>query len=421
MTLHRSSRLASFATIFILFLSPPLMIRAADPTWESARTTVPEDVAELKALQAKVKAVVDKCSPATVGVLIGSGAGSGVIVSDDGLVLTAAHVSGEAGHDCTLVLQDGKRVRGKTLGTNDRNDSGMIRITDKGPNDGKWPFLKVAKSADLKKGQWVVSLGHPGGYKKERPPVARLGRMQTVNKDLLRTDCTLVGGDSGGPLFNLDGDVVGIHSRIGLTLNQNIHVPADAFKAEWDQLVRGDEIGKPVKPTPVEFGVEFDDKAKTARLAEVYESSPAAEAGLQTGDEIVKFDGLKIVTADDVRKRLLRRKPGDIVKIEVLRDDETMTFSVTLARPLGVSSVKLGVIFDDKATTARVEQVNEGDPAAKAGLKAGDVIVKFGDSKIATAADVRKRLQRRKPGDTVKVEVLRDDETMTFNVKLAPR
>src|SRR5436309_3002247 len=85
----------------------------------------------------------------------------------------------------------------RTAGT----DAGMVKITDKGPNDGKWPALPLGKSGDLKKGQWVVSLGHPGGPKEGRPPVARLGRVENVNKDIVRSNCTLVGGDSGGPLF----------------------------------------------------------------------------------------------------------------------------------------------------------------------------------------------------------------------------
>jgi serine protease Do len=108
-----------------------------DVKWDVNRTSHPEDVAELKALETVVKTVIEKTTPATVGVLIGMGAGSGVIVSEDGLVLTAAHVSGPPDKDCLLILQDGRTVKGKTLGTNDKMDSGMIRITDKGPNNGK--------------------------------------------------------------------------------------------------------------------------------------------------------------------------------------------------------------------------------------------------------------------------------------------
>src|ERR1700733_817883 len=124
MTSRRLFRCLAFPFSIYFLVLTSLPSGAADSAWDSARTTAPEDVAELKALQEKVKKVVDKCSAATVGVIIGSGAGSGVIVSEDGLVLTAAHVSGEPNKDCVLVLQDGKRVKGKTLGTNDKADSG---------------------------------------------------------------------------------------------------------------------------------------------------------------------------------------------------------------------------------------------------------------------------------------------------------
>lgn len=305
---------------------------AADLKWDVARTTAPDDVAELKALQEQVRKVVDKCTAATVGVRIGPGAGSGVIVNEDGLVLTAAHVSGDPGRDCTLILQDGRTVKGKTLGINEGMDSGMIQITDKGPKNGKWPFAEMAKAADLKKGQWVVSLGHPGGYKPDRPPVARLGRVQELTKSVVRTDCTLVGGDSGGPLFDLNGKVVGIHSRIGMTLAQNIHVPSDAFKDEWDQLAKGDVIGRRPRGSPAVLGVVFDDGTPDAKLASVEEDGPAAKAGLKSGDYIVKIAGTKVKTADDVRDVLRTKKPGDEVSVEVKRDTKTVTLTVKLGR-----------------------------------------------------------------------------------------
>jgi serine protease Do len=307
-----------------------------DVKWDVNRTSHPEDVAELKALEAVVKTVIEKTTPATVGVLIGMGAGSGVIVSEDGLVLTAAHVSGPPDKDCLLILQDGRTVKGKTLGTNDKMDSGMIRITDKGPNNGKWPFVAIGKSDTLKKGQWVVSLGHPGGYKKDRPPVARLGRVMEPligfgpNKGLVQSNCTLVGGDSGGPLYDLDGKLVGIHSRIGLTLNTNIHVPTEQFKKEWDDLVAGVQVGKPLK-APV-LGVTFDETAKNVLVETVYEDGPAYRSGLKDGDVITQFDGTKVAKADDVRALLAKRKAGEEVVLTVLRGTKTLSITVTLQK-----------------------------------------------------------------------------------------
>jgi len=338
MTQRRLARWSVPLCVAAAIVFGPGQARAADPVnattttakWDVLRTTAPESLGELKALQDQVKKVVEKTTPCTVGVLLGLGAGSGVIVSEDGIVLTAAHVSGEPGKDCTIILPDGKRVKGKTLGTNDKLDSGMIKITDKGPKDGKWPFIPVGKSADLKKGQWLVSLGHPGGWKEKRPPVARLGQVQDSAKDLIRTNCTLVGGDSGGPLFDLEGKVVGIHSRIGYTLASNIHVPADVFKTEWDRLVKGEEIGKPTKPSAAVLGVIFDTGSDVPKLDEVTEDGPAGKAGLKAGDVITSFDGKDVTSADEIRSILRKKKPDDEIEVVIQRGTKTMTKTITL-------------------------------------------------------------------------------------------
>lgn len=304
---------------------------ADEAKWDIGRTTAPATVDDLKALQERVKGVVGKTSPATVGLFIGLGAGSGVIVSEDGLVLTAAHVSGKPGVDCTVVLPDGKRVKGKTLGRNERLDSGMVQITDPGPNDGKWPYIPLGKAAGLKKGQWLVALGHPGGWRSGRPPVARLGQVQDVRKDSLSTNCTLVGGDSGGPLFDLDGNVVGIHSQIAFELANNIHVRADTFQNEWDQLASGEEVGKPAQAV---LGVVFDDKFTDpgAKLDEVDEGQPGDKGGLKAGDVITKFGGAEVESADTIRSALKKKKPGDEVEVVVRRGTETLTKTVTLGK-----------------------------------------------------------------------------------------
>ncbi|HEX4611765.1 MAG TPA: trypsin-like peptidase domain-containing protein [Urbifossiella sp.] len=337
-----SLAVALVATVAAPAADPPPVTKTSAklPAWDITRTSAPANVEDLRALEAVTKKVVEKCTPATVGVMIGMGAGSGVIVSEDGLVLTAAHVSGEPGKDCTLILPDGTRVKGKTLGTNDKLDSGMIKIVDKSKaKDGKWPFLPTAKSADLKKGQWVVSLGHPGGWRPGRQPVARLGQVIESQKDLIRTNCTLVGGDSGGPLFDLDGNVIGIHSRIGFTLAHNIHVPLDGFKAEWAQLTSGVAIGKAAKTNPTYFGASFVDEsgndvkgAKGPEITQVVDDSPAGEAGLRVGDEITSFDGTDVEAAEDVRRLLRRRKPGDEVEVVVQRGTRSVTLTVTLTR-----------------------------------------------------------------------------------------
>lgn len=352
-------RVRALSAATLLFLSP--MLSAADgPTvaaWDITRTTSPESVEELKALQAQVTQVQKAATPATVGLLLdssgnpfaGMSCGSGVIVSPDGLVLTAAHVISKPRERVTFVLPDGKRVKGITLGLNSAADSGMARITDPPPKDypgakdGKWPFQEVGKSADLKKGQWIVSLGHPGGPKPERPPAVRTGRFIELDKakqwrrsDLLVTDAPLVGGDSGGPLFDLAGKLVGIHSQIGETLSENLHVPTEKFRSEWDRMARGDIIFRNdrdrERATKVWLHVVFDNTSTDGALIEEVKDGGAAEkAGLEAGDTIVKFNGHPVTSAEDLRLMLPSYKPGETVKVVVTRAGDPVTVDVKLA------------------------------------------------------------------------------------------
>lgn len=205
----------------------------------------PENVDDLIGIEKHVQRVIERVTPAVVGIRVGPGSGSGVIINEEGIVLTAGHVSGKPGQDAVIILPNGKQLKGKTLGQNKGIDSGMIKIVG-GDNDKKekYPFLDMGKSADLKTGQWVIAIGHPGGFRPNRTPVVRVGRILTTNQFLIQTDCSLVGGDSGGPLFDMNGKVIGIHSRIGgKEITENVHVPVDTFKQTWDRLAKGESWG----------------------------------------------------------------------------------------------------------------------------------------------------------------------------------
>jgi len=289
---------------------------------------LPESLDDLKAIQEQTKKVVDKVSAATVGIQIGGASGSGIIVTKDGMVLTAGHVSGKPGQKCTLLLPDGKRLEGKSLGRNPGIDSGMIQII----SEGSWEFCEMGKSEDLKQGQWCIAIGHPNGYQKGRSPVVRLGRILNNGKTALTSDCTLVGGDSGGPLFDMAGKVIGIHSRIGATIASNVHVPINVYTESWDRLVKGDEIGPGGNTVTINayFGVTRDEEAKDCKLARVTEGSPAEKAGLLAGDVIVKFDGKEVKSYDDLLGILAKKKAGDEVDIIITREGDTKSLKVKL-------------------------------------------------------------------------------------------
>jgi serine protease Do len=304
--------------------------RATHPT-ALLDKVVPEDVEDLKALQKQVKRVLKKVLPCTVAVRVGMSHGSGVIIRKDGYILTAAHVSGKAGQKATVILPDGRSVEGKTLGANRTIDSGLIKITKKGP----WPFLKMGNSSRVKKGQWCIAAGHPGGYKPGRSAVIRVGRILETAKHYFCTDCTLVGGDSGGPVFDLQGRVIGVHSCIGNKLTSNIHVPVNTYRKTWKRLAKSEVWGKrPSRRSSLRpyFGVEGEPEEKECKILRVEPGSPADLAGLKDNDIITKFDGKPIANFQELTEEINGTNPGDRVTLEVMREDDVLKLEVVVGR-----------------------------------------------------------------------------------------
>jgi serine protease Do len=302
---------------------------------------LPENLDDLKAIEKQVKEVVAKVLPATVCIRAGGSSGSGVIITEDGYVLTAGHVSGTPGRDISIVMPDGKIYPGKTLGGNGTIDSGLVKIT----KPGKWPFVEMGSSADMKKNDWCVVTGHPGGFKTGRSPVVRVGRIQEINTrtdgQYIRTDCTIVGGDSGGPLFDMNGRVIGIHSRIGNPITANLHVPVDTYRETWTRLAKserwGGGIGRPVRPTPTpvtppskavvgdpDFGFRLDPNASSCTVSEIYLDSTAYKAGLRALDVIKKFDGKEATSVASLQEELKKRRPSKEVTLEIQRGEEVV-------------------------------------------------------------------------------------------------
>ena len=186
-----------------------------------------------------------------------------------------------------------------------------------------------------------MALGHPGGYHAGRPPVVRLGRVLLANKQMIGTDCVLMSGDSGGPLFDLDGKLVGIHSRIGVASAQNIHVPIDTFTQTWDRLAAGETWGNGLadvrgggglrRATP-SLGATAVEDDKGMKLTEVKPESAAEKGGLKVGDVLQKVDGAAVHNRQDLIAAIYSRKPGDVVKLAVLRAEKAVEVEVKLGR-----------------------------------------------------------------------------------------
>ncbi len=299
----------------------------------------PENVEDLKAIQDHVANVVEKVSPAVVSVRVGASSGSGVIVSKDGYILTAGHVSGAPGRDVTIYFHNRKETaKGKTLGGNHGIDSGMIKIT----TPGDWPFLEMGDSAQLKTGHWCLVVAHHGGFKPGRTPPVRLGRVLNNGSTTLTTDAILVGGDSGGPLFDMHGRVVGINSRIGNPLTANMHVPVNPFRENWDKIAKSEVWGGKLggggfgKGGPY-LGLQTDPKADGCVVLSVTPGSPADKAGLKAMDVIRKFDDKEITSGPMLPKLVQSKKDGDKVTLEVRRGDETLTIKVEIGKRPGAN------------------------------------------------------------------------------------
>ena len=314
----------------LFFLAATLFV---SPTVQAAKS-----VGDLKQVESKIQDLVQKTLPCTVCVASagGQGSGSGVIVSEDGLVLTAAHVIQAAGKQFVVIFPDGRKVKAKSLGLNRSRDAGMVQITE----SGKYPFVKVGKSSELDRNDWCVSLGHAGGFQADRSPPVRMGRV-LANGRFVVTDCTIIAGDSGGPLFDLQGRLIGIHSNIGESLSQNQHVPIDVFTADWDRMKKGESWGAGfgggnggLDPRQPVMGVQLSPEPNDDGIiiGGVTPNSPAERAGLKVRDVVTKVDGKKVSTAQDMIQVVKEKRAGDKVKLDVKRGDEALTFDVRLVR-----------------------------------------------------------------------------------------
>jgi serine protease Do len=284
----------------------------------------PENLDDLKAIENQVAKVAEKALKCVVGVRVGAAQGSAVIISEDGYVLTAGHVCGTPGRKVVFLFADGKTARGITLGVNRSIDSGLMKITDKGP----WPHVDLGVSKKLKPGDWTIAIGHPRGFQRDRPPVVRTGRVILANERVVQTGCTLFSGDSGGPLFDVDGRVIAIHSRIGGRTSQNFHVPIDAYHDTWDRLAVRDIW--PEKSGAM-LGVNGETVDEGCRITRIYPGLAGDEAGLKVGDIVTKFDGRQFTGIGGMSRLIRKKKGGDKVVIEILRDGKEMKLKVTLS------------------------------------------------------------------------------------------
>lgn len=296
------------------------------------------DLQQLKRIEAQVRSVVSRNLDSCVAIADGTGFGSGVIVSPDGLILTAGHVMSTKG-PYDVILPSGRTVRARPLGKNLNVDSGMIQLDEPGP----WPYVEIADlppaslRTDPLVGQWVVCLGHSGGFELGRLPPVRTGRVLARRGHQVVTDAVLIGGDSGGPLFDLDGKLIAIHSSIGDTIAENRHVTVDIFRRDWDRLVNAESWGRlpglqepGEKKQPGKIGVVVDRTTPSAVVNSVREGSSAYEAGIMAGDVVVSFNRIRIKDGDHLIEIVKRYNAGQVLPIEISRNGRMLKFDIQL-------------------------------------------------------------------------------------------
>jgi serine protease Do len=293
----------------------------------------PDSRRDLETIQNALHAALPNTRAATVAIELEEGSGTGVIISPDGLVLTAAHVSTGVDVDLTVIMEDGTRHEAISLGLVASSDAAMVRII----GDGPFPHVEIDRDNRTRLGDWVFALGHAGGFDEARGPVVRLGRVVRIAQSTFQSDCTLIGGDSGGPLFDLDGRLVAIHSRVGQRLPENMHVPMREFLTHWEAMERGEFVGSgPFAEQPRKgsgylglAGEPADDGG--LKITRLDPEGPAATAGLAEDDVILSLNGEPVGDRDELRAILAEMAANDRLALEVRRSNgESETLNLRL-------------------------------------------------------------------------------------------
>ena len=291
---------------------------------------------DLLNVQKAVKSVLPLVRTAVVALETRDGAASGVIVTPDGVILTAAHVTAEPGSlakpglRLKIILSDGHQTMGTALGMDTATDAAMVRM------DGErkdWPFVVLNRNAAAAQpGQWCFALGHPGGYDADRGEVLRVGKVLKTTANSLQSDCVLMGGDSGGPLFSLHGDLIGIHSQIWEGREQNVHVSLAPFLRSWEVMKESGVVRQWSQGSGGWLGVATRlGDAGQLEVDQVAPSSPAAHAGMRSGDAIISLDGKLLRDRPLFSAMINSRAAGDPVVLVVRNRSGERTLTLKVA------------------------------------------------------------------------------------------
>ena len=354
--------------------------------------------------------------------------GSGVIVDPTGIALTNAHVI-ERATEIEVITLDGSKHKAKVIGMDRKTDLAVLRL-----DDGKrtFPYARLGDSDKIQVGDWVLAIGSPFGLQATVTAGIISAKARQLGQgpfdDFLQTDAAINPGNSGGPLVNMQGEVIGINtaivaggSGIGFAIPSNLARKIYTELVAKGKVTRG-WLGVSIQPLTPELAKSFGAKeAKGVLISDVVPDSPAAKAGLQPGDILLEFDGKKMDGPGDLQRAVGLTEPGKTAKIKVWRDQAEKTIEVRIGESPDEREARAGsqrgarslLGLDVRAITPEiarqlnlrsaegviVARVEDGSPAAEAGVQRGDVIREVNRQKVRTLADFERLTKDVKEGD----------------------
>ncbi|HEU5178599.1 MAG TPA: DegQ family serine endoprotease [Burkholderiales bacterium] len=376
----------------------------------------------------------------------GLGLGSGFIISQDGYVLTNAHVVAGDG-EVTVRLADAKReFKAKVIGADERTDVALLKIDATG-----LPTVKLGKSTALQPGEWVAAIGSPFGFENTITAgiISATGRSLPAETyvPFIQTDVAVNPGNSGGPLINLAGEVVGVNSMIysqtGGYMGVSFAIPIELALEVSKQLraegkVTRGRLGVRIQPLTKELAQSFQlQETDGALIATVEPGSPADKAGLKPGDVVLGFNGQKLDDPNKLPRLVAATKPGQSATLRIWRNGKAEEVKFTAAELVAETKAakpaadksqqktnRLGLVVSElpeaqrRALGVDYALVVERADAARSPLRPGDVIVGVGRETFRSVEDFERLLEQRKQGDTVALLVRRGEATVYVPVEV---
>ena len=381
-----------------------------------------------------------------------AGMGSGFIISEDGYVVTNNHVV-ENARQVVVRLPDRQEFDAEVIGTDPRSDLAVLKI------DGRrLPTLSLAEDGAVKVGQWVLAIGSPFSldFSVTAGIVSALGRsLPTETGDnyvpFIQTDVAINPGNSGGPLFNLSGEVIGVNSQIftrsGGSIGLSFAIPTSVVRNVVAQIqetggVERGWLGVSIQDVDRNLADSFGlDRPRGALIAQVGQDSPAERAGLQSGDIIVSFAEETIETSADLPHVVGLIAPGTEVTAVIVREGEEQTINVEVGG-LGadeVARVTTGVAADGSlsllgmtiieaepamlsdlglAGGVVISEVEPDSPADQAGVRAGDILTRFGSQPVSRVDDLSEVADDLAPGSSVPARLIRGRSPLFIGIRI---